>query len=294
MLKFSAKILCLQKRLNPSPASCYKGCVHPSTPSDPQPRRAQLASGPFSYTEEGERNGSVIVALHGLPGSSRDFRWLGAALPPTIRFVRIDRPGFGGTPPATESSCTLESSTAFVLDALDALEIERCILVGHSLGGPLAISVAAKAPERVSALALLASAGLRPHRLWRRATILWVAAKLIDRPLIGGPTRALLARLFRLVGFPARIPSEAFAQTTRWSAMFDFGVQRRNTDLLRLPTLCAWAEDDAFIEKEIFEEHSAALPEGSRLYWPQGGHNIQKTHASELAEALVALVERAR
>ena len=44
-----------------------------------------------------------------------------------------------------------------------------------------------------------------------------------------------------------------------------------------------------FIEAAVFEEHAAKLPAGPRLRWPTGGHNIQKSQAVELAEALGAM-----
>ena len=60
----------------------------------------------------------------------------------------------------------------------------------------------------------------------------------------------------------------------------------------RVPTLTAWAEDDPFIEKAVLEEHAALLPPGPRLSWREGGHNVQKSQAVELAAALVPFIAR--
>ena len=58
---------------------------------------------------------------------------------------------------------------------------------------------------------------------------------------------------------------------------------------LRAPTLTAFCDDDPFIEPEIQEELGALVPVGPRLRWAEGGHNVQKTHAVEVAEALLSM-----
>jgi pimeloyl-ACP methyl ester carboxylesterase len=261
----------------------------PATPSDPERRTAEGRDGPFTFTDEG--SGPAIVAVHGLPGSARDFRWLGAALPGTVRFVRLDLPGFGGTPRRSGPGPTIDERGAFVAGALAALDLSRCVLIGHSMGGAVALSAAVQAPDRVRALGLLASIGLRRHRLLRRFVGTAAFARAVDLPLLRWPTRAVLKAMFRWTGFPAQTTGDEVAHTVRCVAAVDFETQGRNTARLALPTLSAWAEDDAFIEQAVFEEHAAALPKGPRLSWPAGGHNIQKSHAVELAEALVALAQ---
>ena len=46
--------------------------MHPERPSDPERRKGKAAGGVFTYTDEGA--GPAVVAIHGLPGSARDFR----------------------------------------------------------------------------------------------------------------------------------------------------------------------------------------------------------------------------
>ena len=76
----------------------------------------------------------------------------------------------------------------------------------------------------------------------------------------------------------------------RGTLSFDFATQARNTKKLSVPTLSAWAEDDTFIERAVFEEHAAKLPAGPRLTFPRGGHNVQKSHAVELAAGLISIL----
>lgn len=254
----------------------------PERPSDPPLRTAWLAEGPFSYTDEGE--GPVLVALHGLPGSARDYRWLAPALA-GVRLIRIEQPGFGGTPRRTEPSPRLFDRARFVTRALDALGIDRCAVLGHSMGGPLAMCVASDA--RISGLVLLASVGLRPHRLMRKIGRRPDLARLLDvRPV----ARALLPPMrkgFVRAGFPESTPDEAILQCTRIFSQVRFSEIRDAVRGVTAPTFLAWAEDDPLVEGTIALELDRALPRGPRVAFDDGGHNIQKTRAIELGEAIV-------
>ena len=259
----------------------------PSQPHDPPRRIAHIAGRPFSYTDEGE--GPVIVAVHGLPGSVRDFRWLGAALPDTVRFVRLDLPAFGDTPLASAPHPGIDERGAFLVDVLRALEISRCVVIGHSMGGAVALSAAVQAPDRIAALGLIASIGLRPHHVLRRFAGPPLLARAVDLPIVARPTRLLFRAMLRQLGFPPQLTDDAVAHTLRCVATLDFQAQIRNSKRLTVPTLAAWALDDALIERAVSEQHADALPPGPRLVFASGGHNIQKSQAVELADALAAL-----
>jgi pimeloyl-ACP methyl ester carboxylesterase len=112
--------------------------------------------------DDGPEAGPVVVCLHGIPGSARDFR----SLTPLLvergwRVLRIDMPGFGGS--ATRHDLPDPQSRArFTLDIANACGVDRFAVIGHSFGGATALHVAASL--RVSALALVCSVGLRRHR----------------------------------------------------------------------------------------------------------------------------------
>jgi pimeloyl-ACP methyl ester carboxylesterase len=226
--------------------------------------------------------------VHGLPGSTRDFRYLGGALPRTVRLIRLDLPGFGDTP-ARSAGLSLEARGRFVVQALDALQIDRCVLAGHSMGGSVATQTAVLAPERVRALALIASVGTRKHRMLRRFPTPAALVTAIDLPLTRWATRRVLHRAFVFGGFSPATPLAEVAQTVRILGALDLRQHAENLSALTVPTLVAWADDDALIEPPIFEELSRIVPHGPRLHWATGGHNLQKSHALELAAALGSL-----
>lgn len=248
----------------------------------------------MTYTDEG--SGPAIVLIHGLPGSARDFRYLAPQLP-GFRLIRVDLPGFGGTSRRGKRAWSVRDRARLVRDLLDALELPIVAAVAHSMGGPIAVALADLAPERVTALALLASPGLRPHRAFRRGHV-HTMSRVMRLP--GAPLALALPlrRAFIAMGFPSRTPTEHFVAAAQDAGMLDFSgfsasLQRLHARQRALPTLVAWAEDDPLIEPAISQELAAAAPAGPRLHWPTGGHNIQKTHAAELGAAIALLAQQA-
>ena len=109
----------------------------------------------LSFDDTGD--GEPLVLIHGLAASRAIWRHVVPSLPG--RRIAVDVPGFGRSPAV---------GPGFELDRVaqaiwDGLPVEgRVSLVGHSMGGALAITAAALAPERVARLVLCAPAGLRP------------------------------------------------------------------------------------------------------------------------------------
>lgn len=94
--------------------------------------------------------GPAVLLLHGWSMDSRVWAPQCSALSQSLRVVSFDRRGFGRSalPPA------LEREGDDVLAVLDALAIERCVLVGQSQGGRIALELAARVPGRVAGLVL--------------------------------------------------------------------------------------------------------------------------------------------
>ena len=270
--------------------------ARPDHPSDPVKRRGQLAGGPFAYSREGKSRGDGSVPyllLHGLPGSARDFRWLAPALGAHGDVIRIDMPGFGDTPARTAPGLDVPARAQFVLDVMDALALDRPILVGHSMGGVVAAAAAAEAPGRLAGLVLLASPGLRVHQALRRAPLRTVG-KVLDSPLLRLALRRPIRRFFRAAGFRHGRDDER-ARTLRIlraTSMADHVAALAKVRRAGLPVAHAYSEDDPMIEAAIMADTADALG-GPVFRFADGGHNPQKHHAVEIADGLAAWGARA-
>lgn len=262
----------------------------PDTPSDPALQHCQVGGHAVAWSDEGPPDGPVLLCLPGLPGSSRDFRWLSPACVSRFRVLRLDFPGFGAS---ADWGLPLDDAgrAAVAVSVLDAARVDRCVAVGHSVGGAVATAMAAQWPDRVAAVALLASPGARPHRGFRLMPFR-LAVGAMDRSWSHGLALALTRRLYVAAGFPRSLTDTQIEATSRCAALVDFpahGERVRAQARAGLPTLVAWADDDRIVEPEISQELAAMAGRGPRLQFPTGGHNIQKTQAVELAAGLQAL-----
>lgn len=257
--------------------------AHPEQPSDPAPLRLALAHGTAAYVDEGQ--GPAIVAVHGIPGSLRDFRWLAPALREHFRFVRVDLPGFGDTPWATRAGYSPGDRASFVLEVIEALGLERPLVLGHSMGGVVATAMAAQAQDKLRGLIFVASPGTRAHRAFRRLPRRTLSA-WFAHPLRRKLLMPVLKRGFALGGFRGPYPDQTLIHTLHGVAAVDFGVHAQRLHALSLPCAVVWTEDDPLIEPEIPAELARFLPAGPRLCFAHGGHNPQKHQALELADAL--------
>jgi pimeloyl-ACP methyl ester carboxylesterase len=107
-------------------------------------------------TDAEAAHGPELVLLHGQPGSGADWQQVAARLPAWLHVVAADRPGYGSSRlPAGGFSANARA----VLDDLDARDVKRAVLAGHSYGGGVALRAASMAPDRVAAVVLLSSVG---------------------------------------------------------------------------------------------------------------------------------------
>ncbi len=262
--------------------------MHPEQPADPTRRMLQTTTGPVAITEEGPADSElpVVLAVHGYPGSVRDWRWLAPALTHRVRLVRLDMPGFAGTPLATGPGTRIEDRGDFVLRVMDALELEQVALMSHSIGSAAILHAAAGAPERVSHLALLAPPGVRPH--WGdKGPRMRLIGRMLGNPLGRAALFYPLRGAFIALGFSKHHTEAERTHTMRCAAATDFAVNGVNARQIRAPTLVAWATDDSLVAPDIVEELEALLPPGPRLAFDSGGHALQKYQANEIAEALL-------
>lgn len=140
-------------------------------------------------------HGEPLVLIHGLGGTGADWAFQVAALEKRFRLIIPDLPGSGHSPPPRDEY-TITGFAAALWSLLEHLEVSRTNIIGFSLGGAVALEMAARRPASVLRLGLINSlATYRPDH-WRKWLETYGSATLVR--LLGMRRAAwlLAARLF--------------------------------------------------------------------------------------------------
>lgn len=108
----------------------------------------------ISFLKNGETNGSLFVMIHGTPGAATGWADYVKNPPSKSEIIAIDRLGFGKSS-STRSFPKLTDQVAALYQIIPP-DREKIILVGHSLGAPVAALYAAKYPDKIQAIIFLA------------------------------------------------------------------------------------------------------------------------------------------
>ncbi len=130
--------------------------------------RRRIDGGDLSYLIGGA--GPALVLVHGLGGASGNWLELAPLLLPSYTILIPDLPGHGSSGRGREGA-TLASLASAVRVCAEAESIERPVVVGHSLGGQVALELATSAPGWVRAIVLAASSGISSARPGRRRAL---------------------------------------------------------------------------------------------------------------------------
>ena len=122
---------------------------------------AETAAGRLRYTVQGD-GAETVLLIHGFGGDLDNWLFNIDALAAESRVVALDLPGHGPSPTPIPDLSVPGLANA-VLDFMAGAEVEAAHLVGHSLGGAVALALAASAPGRVRSVTLVCPAGLGPE-----------------------------------------------------------------------------------------------------------------------------------
>ena len=272
-------------------------------------KEIQLHGHRVAFREAGE--GPLIVLIHGITGRSDQWSPAIDHLAAEHRVLAPDLLGHGESA-KPRGDYSLGAYASAVRDTIVALGHERATIVGHSLGGGIAMQFAYQFPERCERLVLVSSGGLgrEVHPLLRASTLPgseWVMPWLMHARVLGvGETIGRLVGMLRLRagtdlaevarGFASLGDAEArdaFIETMR--AVLDPGGQRVSAlDRLylteTLPTMLVWGSADPIIPAAHGHDAHELMP-GSRLELLDGvGHFPQLERPYEFAGLLAHFV----
>jgi len=258
-------------------------------------RTVDTPSGRISIAARGD--GRPLIMLHGLFTSSANFDALLDRLPPATMGLAPDLPDCGRSTAAAGFLPGWERYARFVIEVADALGLDEFDLLGHSMGGGIAIMTAAGWPRRVGRL-VLADAVSLPFRLP-------IKGRLPLLPLVG----ELMFRMYGRGMFFDYFEKDVFHDPSKMDrakiqVFYDTFVKKRSSALgalratanpspvaaaaprITCPTLLMWGAHDRLIPPSIGRRLAGEIA-GARLVVLEGcGHVPQEERPDEAAEAI--------
>jgi pimeloyl-ACP methyl ester carboxylesterase len=274
-----------------------------------EPLTATLHGRPVSYVQAG--TGPVLLLIHGMAGSIENWREVIQPLARAHTVVAPDLPGHGSSAPGA-GDYSLGALAAELRDLLITLGHDRATLVGHSLGGGIAMQFSYQFPEMTERLVLVSSGGLGPEvsPVLRAAALpganLFIAATAAP----GGAAGSALSRGLAAVGLrPNADVAEvargyasladphrraAFLATVR--SVIDTGGQRVHAgDRLYLaeglPVLIIWGERDSLIPCHHGVSAHEAIPGSHLEVFEEVGHMPPLEAPARFVAALERFIE---
>ena len=259
------------------------------------PRELEAGGLRLRYLALGESDRIPVLLLHGFGADLNTWMFTQPALAEGRRVIALDLPGHGGSTKQLDHA-DVESLATIVDHALKALGIERLHLVGHSMGGGIAIAFASREPERVATLTLIASASLGPEinatfidgfvRAARRREAVEVLNLLVHDPALVSRTMVEdVLRYKRLDGVTEALA--AFAE--EW---FPGGRQivglGDGVAVLKLTVQIIWGREDRIIPAAHAEALASRLPVH---ILEQTGHLPHMEKAGEVSRLIKRLIE---
>ena len=279
-------------------------------------RHARLVRYPFGRgaieaLEAGDPAAPAVVFLHGLGASKVSLLPTIAGLASEYRVIAMDFPGFGKSSAPLNARYDAAWLCDSALAAMDGAGVEQAAVVGNSMGGRVAVELALRHPDRVSALGLLTPAVafdeyklVRPLLNLLRFDLPFGAAPW---PLAAGAAkRAIDAGLRSMFADPTRVPAAnlaaarddfirlmanrgrrmAFMACTRRLGLDAPASFWRRLSELSVPSLWIFGDCDRLVSHAYAETVRAQLPAATVEVWEDCGHVPQFEHPIQTVERL--------
>jgi|GEM_PF-2109852 len=252
------------------------------------------------YKDEGE--GEVIIFIHGIAGSLFIWDKWAKQLKKNYRVIRPDLPAFEKSE-STEFS--FDFYTEFIQAFANKLGIDRFFLCGHATGGQIAYETAARMPDNIKALALIAPTGFSKLNSSVLSATFRLAFKTFGKQHIKWLTsRYLLKKHLRQLYHNGDLVTEELTEKFlntllkegNRQSYFDCLQLENNTQIneITTPTLIQWGENDRIITVDNARKFRSLITTISLITYPNAGHFLFDEVAEKSSKDLMEFLENYR
>lgn len=240
------------------------------------------------YIEHGAPDGDPVLFLHGWSDSWFSFSRVLPLLPASVRAIVPDQRGHGESErPVGEYPMRTLAGDALAL--LNALEIPRARVVGHCMGGFVALHLAALAPERVSGLVIVASAvDARTDAIRQLREAVESCADPVDQSFIREFQASTIYRTVPEEFFETVVSESGRLPARVWKALYRGFTETEPADtrLIQCPVRILWGDKDTVFSRADQDLLLHRLPGSQLTVLPDIGHAVHWEAPEELARVI--------
>lgn len=239
-----------------------------------------------------ESNGKTLVFLHYFGGAADTWQWVAYELASQYRSLAINLPGFGGTEPLEEPS--VKNFATYVLEVLTEMNVTECVLIGHSMGGKVAMQIAADAPQGlIEQLILLAPSPPTLERMpeaEKQQMLVHPSAEAATANIKKNSVQPLTTDAYEIA-----VATNYIVDGNTWRWWIEDGMTRSIADQvsnLSMPVTVLASKDDKAITMDMLKNDVMPNLKGARLIETQGlGHLYPLEQPGWVAEMIRQLVK---
>ena len=258
-------------------------------------------------------HGRPIIMLHGLAGNLRNFTYaLTDKLNQDFRVIAVDRAGCGWSKRSRPESATLNEQARIISEFIKKEKIEKPLIVGHSLGGAIALTLALEHKNKISGLALICPVTQMIDDIPDIFRFLNISNKWF-RLFLAYTLSSLIGILTREKSFKTAFAPEPVCDNFAVKGGGDFALSSKSfiktsEDLifamssapsvvgrekeLKLPIGVLFGEDDEILDAKLHGEKFSELTGAELKILPNKGHMLPLTEPEECAEFIQGIMKK--
>ena len=260
-------------------------------------KSAELPNGvALSYAEQGGLSGVPVVLLHGVTDSWRSFELVLPLLSESIHALAVTQRGHGDSS-HPQSGYRFSDFAEDIAAFLDLVDVDKAVIVGHSMGSAVAQRFAIDHPQRVKGLVLVGSfATMRDNpaveEFWETTV-----SRITD------PVDPAIARAFQESTISTSVPPEFYEMVVQeslkvparvWREAFEgFPKHDLSGELhkIKAPTLIVWGDQDAFCPRSDQDKLESTISDSKLVVYPGIGHAVHWEQPRRFVSDLEAFIQ---
>ena len=246
--------------------------------------------------DEGNKNGSTLVLIHGFNGSLFNFESMNKFLLDDFRIISLDLPAHGLTGPVNSDDYSIDGFIRVINEVLEIKNINEFFLAGHSMGGRVVWDYTIDYPEEVSGLLIIGSAFLaseEEYKEFQSENAPPIAFKLLEIPffrqMLGYITpRFIVTQAAYQTVYNQNIITEELIDQFHEIILLegsreaignlivnnekDFVTNPKLLQNIKVPTLILHGEEDNLVDVRFNRHFLENIPNISLILYPKVGH----------------------